>query len=462
MKKLYLLLVLLFSGFLTIAVFAQEATPASGDTQPQPADQSTAQSSEQSTTQQPDQSTTQSADQQSADQATKSKAKTSPFGLDLGIGSETINGTNYTSIALQPDLAFGKFGVGLDLLLRLNGKFQLYGPDWDDWTDIVGKINYIRWDKKGAPLFIKLGLLDNVYLGHGSIFYRYSNKLLLPSVRRIGAQFDLDLKVFGWELFDDDIINNRIFGGRLYFRPFANKNIFFLNKWAIGISAGADIALDKTLSPTNSVTIVGADIDIPIFNVPNVFQLLLYTDAVKNLYFTDTMDGTGLIPGFMFNILGFQFFGEYHIYNPKFDGPYFDVFYDINRNTKLAALSTLTNKRVGWSIKMAKSFAQLVSVGFNMGGVKDYNPNMHFEINLQKKIMDKIKGSIYYDKIDIPTFQNVFKIEDINSKFTALVFYSLSKNIDLIIKYQKSFQINNLGVIESTANYGIETKLHLF
>ncbi len=118
----------------------------------------------------------------------------SPFNFYMGIGSEIIDDVTYSSIALQPELAFGKFGLGLDVIIRFDAHFKIYKPDWDSANDIIAKVNYIRWDKKGTPFFVKIGLLNDVYLGHGSIFYRYSNKLFLPAVRRIGVQFDLDLK----------------------------------------------------------------------------------------------------------------------------------------------------------------------------------------------------------------------------------------------------------------------------
>ncbi|GEM_PF-2398562 len=386
-----------------------------------------------------------------------------PFNFNLGIGQEIIDGVPYISIAMQPDLALGKFGIGLDVTLRINDSFSgLYKPDWDEWQDIVSKINYIRWDKKGAPLFIKLGLLDDVYLGHGSIFYRYSNKVFLPSVRRIGAQFDLDLKKFGWELFDDDIIDNRIFGGRLYFRPFSESKIFFLNKLALGVTGAADIDLDPVFSPEKKVVLAGADLDIPLVKAGEFFTLILYTDVVKNFHFNQKDEGLGITPGFLFTLFGFNFIGEYHIYKPHFDGAYFNAFYDIERNFKLVNLESRTQSAEGWSIKMAKSILGLVSVGFDMGANRDENPDMHFEVVMLKKIMDKIKFSMYYDKMNIPDVQDAFRIMALNAKMTTSVDYSLSPNVDLLFVYQKSFVVDLTAPtgVRTVNNSSIQTKIH--
>lgn len=404
----------------------------------------------------------QSAPAEKGEEGDKSSAPVgNPFNFNLGIGSETIDGVPYVSIAMQPDLALGKFGIGLDVTLRINDSFDgLYEPDWDSWKDIVSKINYIRWDKKGAPVFIKVGLLDDVYLGHGSIFYRYSNKVFLPEVRRIGLQFDLDLKKFGWELFDDDVIDNRIFGGRIYTRPFSDSKVFFLNKLALGISGAADIKLDTLTSPSKTVALAGADIDLPLIKAGEFFTFILYTDFVKNFHFTG-MKGSGLTPGFMLTLFGFDFKGEYHIYQQNFDGPYFNAFYDIERNFKLSALTMRTQTAEGWTIKMAKDFMGVVSVGFDMGANRDENPDMHFEVVMQKKIMDKIRFSLYYDKTDIPSVSDAIKIQALNAKMTALVDYAISPNVDLLFTYQKSFvPIDVAPFIKTVNNSSIQTKIH--
>ena len=369
----------------------------------------------------------------------------SPFNFYMGIGSEIIDDVTYSSIALQPELVFGKFGLGLDVIIRFDAHFKIYKPDWDSANDIIAKVNYIRWDKKGAPFFAKIGLLNDVYLGHGSIFYRYSNKLFLPAVRRIGVQFDLDLKSFGWELFDDDVIDNRIFGGRLFFRPFYKSPIFFLNKLALGFTAAADVKLSKD-SPAEKVTVIGGDIDIPVFNVKDLFEFILFTDYAKNLYF-EGKNGSGVTPGFILNLLGFRFIGEYHIYQPKFDGPYFNAFYDIERNSKIALLEQKNEKTEGWSVKMAKDFFGWVFIGFEIGANKDENPDMHLELGLLQKLLNKFQASVYYDKTDIDSFDDAVTAQAPNARLTLNATYSVSKNVNLIVAYRRSF-------IERETEYG--------
>ncbi len=455
MKKLiFLLSVGVLSLLLILPLMAQE----DNNVEVQPAVQQN-----KGETAQPAESTQPEATKQPGEEQKKQQeAAVSPFSFSMNVGSEIIDGKTYTSIAMNPDLAFGKFGIGLDVILRFDSKFSLYKPDWDSVKDIVTKINYIRWDKKGAPVFIKIGLLDDVYLGHGTIFYRYSNKLFLPGVRRIGIQFDLNFRPFGSELFDDDVIDNRIFGGRIYFRPFVNSKIFFLNSLAIGFTAAADVKLDKTKSPTDKptdkVTVIGADLDVPIVKVGSIFSFLLFTDYVKNLYFSGS-NGTGIIPGFIMNIIGFRFIGEYHIYNPNYDGPYFNAFYDIERNGKLETLKKKTDKTEGWSIKMAKDILNLIAIGFEIGANKGENADMHIEVAMKQKLLNKFKASVYYDKNDIKSFNDAFTAKSPNARLTANVNYSVSENVDMVITYQKNFVTRDDGTVEPVDNYAISTKI---
>jgi hypothetical protein len=44
------------------------------------------------------------------------------FGAQIGLGTQTIDDTVYQTLNLRPDLAFGDFGVGLDVEIN----FQFY------------------------------------------------------------------------------------------------------------------------------------------------------------------------------------------------------------------------------------------------------------------------------------------------------------------------------------------------
>jgi hypothetical protein len=132
------------------------------------------------------------------------------FGFDLGIGAETIGETVYQTLTLSPDLAFGKFGVGIDINLHYTftgggtgQDFEIYSGDWVPadagltfFELYLPKIRYVRYGLKGEPLFVKLGSIDDATLGNGFIMGNYANTLFLPERRIFGLTFEMDGALF--------------------------------------------------------------------------------------------------------------------------------------------------------------------------------------------------------------------------------------------------------------------------
>jgi hypothetical protein len=105
-----------------------------------------------------------------------------------GVGMTWIDGQAYYLVNVAPEIAFGKFGAGLDLNLYVSSKDQSIR-----WQELQrGRfIRYIRYGSKGDEFYIRLGMLDYARLGHGFILYNYKNS---PSSdnRHIGTELDVD------------------------------------------------------------------------------------------------------------------------------------------------------------------------------------------------------------------------------------------------------------------------------
>ena len=197
------------------------------------------------------------------------------FGLGLGIGVQTFNEPGgpitYQSLSLSPDLAFGKFGVGL--AVTLNYRFAGTGSSFEvrlaDWwpqaPDLVTlqtvaaiylpKVTYIRWGVKGDPLFVKLGSIDDATLGNGFIVGDYANTLVLPSDRHFGLNFDIDGSLFGFpyvglETMAGNLAQFDVIGGRLYVRPLVGTKIPILKNLEFGGTVAADRSPTCTTPPT--------------------------------------------------------------------------------------------------------------------------------------------------------------------------------------------------------------------
>lgn len=124
-----------------------------------------------------------------------------PFGLGLGIGSATIDGVIYNQLALRPEFRLGKLGLGLDLVVYVDNEGNVRNEEWDEASDVVDKILYVRWAEKTDPFWFKVGALEGVTLGYGGLLSGYSNMMEFPSVRRVGLDFGVNISGFGTELF---------------------------------------------------------------------------------------------------------------------------------------------------------------------------------------------------------------------------------------------------------------------
>ena len=124
-----------------------------------------------------------------------------PFNMGLAVGSATINDTIYNQVALRPELSFGKLGIGLDLVMYIDNEGNVRKDEWDEPSDFIDKLLYIRWGQKTDPFWLVWGSLDNVTLGYGGLLNGYSNMMEFPSVRKVGINTGFGFGNFGTEIF---------------------------------------------------------------------------------------------------------------------------------------------------------------------------------------------------------------------------------------------------------------------
>ena len=124
-----------------------------------------------------------------------------PFNMGLAVGSATINDTIYNQVALRPELSFGKLGIGFDLVMYIDNEGNIRKDEWDEPSDFVDKILYLRWGQKSDPFWLMWGSLNNVTLGYGGLLNGYSNMMEFPSVRKVGINTGFNFGKFGTEVF---------------------------------------------------------------------------------------------------------------------------------------------------------------------------------------------------------------------------------------------------------------------
>ncbi|MDG1224779.1 MAG: FecR domain-containing protein [Candidatus Marinimicrobia bacterium] len=131
-----------------------------------------------------------------------------PFGMGLGIGSATIDGTLYNQLALRPEINFAGIGIGLDLVVYMDDEGNIRQDEWDfdDNPDLIyDKILYVRYGEKSSPIWAKYGSIENMTLGQGGLMKGYSNMMEFPTVRRVGINTGFNIGSIGGEVFLSNI-----------------------------------------------------------------------------------------------------------------------------------------------------------------------------------------------------------------------------------------------------------------
>lgn len=278
------------------------------------------------------------------------------FGLSLGVGAETfIEGgvpVTYQMVKLSPDLAIGKFGIGLDLTLHYTftggpsgDEFEVRRADWvPEGDDTVADLylpmfKYIRYGFKGEPLFVKLGSIDDATLGDGFIVGNYDNTLFLPDRRIFGLSFDLDGQLFGFpyvgiETFVGNLAQFDVVAVRPFVRPLAWMDVPVIKNLQVGGTFAMDrkpeLYEDYLPGTAEPVILYGADLRLPILANPAI-SLIAFTDIAR----LHNTGGVGGMVGFGGRLIGFLNYGaQVRVLGENFIPTYFDSAYDLFRTAK--------------------------------------------------------------------------------------------------------------------------------
>ncbi|MGE5796529.1 MAG: hypothetical protein ACM34N_07080 [Ignavibacteria bacterium] len=276
-----------------------------------------------------------------------------------GFGLTWIDDEPYYTLRFLPELSYANFGVGMDLRLDIDKNGNLRNENFNEFSDYLSLIRYVRYGVKNDPVFIKLGVLDYYTLGHGSIMYLYNNS---PSfdTRKIGLVLDVDFGYFGFESIYSWFAEAGVAGFRGYVRPlqFTDFGIIPIvgnlelgvtfasdfHKYAGVISALYDPAA-KNIEVTDdkgAINIVGLDLGLPIIS-NSLLDLTLYIDYTKILDF-----GNGAAAGIIADFGGLGIVTASAKLERRFNGKqyipsYFNSLYEIERFMTDASSQSLTS-----------------------------------------------------------------------------------------------------------------------
>ena len=203
-------------------------------------------------------------------------------------GGLTFIGTDpYIQIQIQPDIPLGKVGIGLDLVVlydpnAIESGSQFLAEDAESWNSPstwLRLIRYVRYGQPYDPFYFRLGELDYLTIGHGSIMAGYSNY----DRRGLRVNFRKSNNRYGLETMVNDLGNPLIFGGRAFYRPFLrSENSNFFTRFELGATYLTDIDPNPQEDQEDPLIALGVDVGFPLIE-RSTFRLDLYNDfAVLN------------------------------------------------------------------------------------------------------------------------------------------------------------------------------------
>jgi len=163
-------------------------------------------------------------------------------------GTVSIDGETYNQISLRPEFNLGKWGLGFDFYLYIDGDGNIYEDSWNfstatkGYQTLVDKLKYIRYGYPGDQFYFKVGTLSGVSLGHGILVEEYSNMMRYPEIRRVGFQLSTFLDSgIGIEFVQSDFkYSPSLLGARINYPLFANFDIGVSFATDVNQNAGLD------------------------------------------------------------------------------------------------------------------------------------------------------------------------------------------------------------------------------
>lgn len=280
--------------------------------------------------------------------------------LEGGLGLLWIDGEPHYSFRVAPEVAFANVGVGLDLRLELTKSGSIRTENFNEASDYLSIIRYVRYGSKKDPVYARIGALDYATLGHGSIMYLYNNS---PSydARKIGLELDLNFDKFGFESVYGTFGQKGVIGLRGYALPLQFTQLASMpvirnlevgatfatdfNEYA-GVTSGTIDPLNgkfKSTTDEGAVSIVGFDIGLPIVRT-SMLTWNLYFDYVNILSY-----GSGGALGTSLNFSGLGLVNLSTKLERRFNGDgyipsYFNSMYEIERFNYNPATASVTSK----------------------------------------------------------------------------------------------------------------------
>jgi hypothetical protein len=363
-----------------------------------------------------------------------------------GFGLNWIDGKPHYKLNFQPEISFMNFGMGLDLNLDFESSGKIRKENFNEFSDYLSVIRYIRYGMKDEPVYLRLGALGYYTLGHGTIMNNYNNSPSFDN-RKIGLIADINFGKFGFESIYSSFGQAGIMGVRGYVFPIqftSAAQMPIISNLELGLTLISDFnnlaRVDsgyfdsngefKVVKDGGDVAFIGFDVGLPLIKTSKT-KILFYFDYNKMIDF-----GSGIATGVKFDLNGLGLINlssklERRINNGKFVPAYFNSLYEIERFkaspatntyfTKVNLVNSITENQNGF-------YGDLLVRVFNLFDILgsyqrlDKSPSSGI-LNLRTSIEPENFSFVLragYDKINIRDEGDLFKLDDRSYLFAEL------------------------------------------
>lgn len=367
--------------------------------------------------------------------------------LGGGLGVTWIDGNPHYSIRLFPEFSLGKVGVGLDLNMEVGTDGKLRTENFNEFSDYLSVIRFVRYGEKKDPFYIKVGSLDYATIGHGTIMYMYNNS---PSydTRKMGVEMAINMDNFGLEIVYGNFGQAGVMGLRGYLKPFVNSsigNIPVIGDMEIGASIVTDVnkyagVSEGTYNPDTdkfspviddgSISIVGLDLGFPVMRT-DPLNIDLYADYNKIIDF-----GTGFAAGIALDFHGIGLVNiktkfERRINGDNYLPSYFNPLYEIERfkldkttgnvDSKVKVLKRTESVGNGYYGELLVRVLGTFDILGSYQRLDDYPESgvLHLYTNILPKTAPFVARA-GYDKINISSDTEIFTLDDRSHLYAEL------------------------------------------
>lgn len=348
-----------------------------------------------------------------------------------GLGITWIDEQPYTTFTIAPDIAIGKFGMGiyLQLLFDNQNNWKFRSTEYKDGPGILRMIRYIRYGQKYDPQFFLVGTIDRATLAHGFLVWNYNNASTYDK-RRIGLIADLDLNQGGVETVWGSMSFNTFWGANVYVRPlrFMQNAPPILDRLRIygTYARDGEIPSGQQLDSTDALSAYGFGMDLQWLKIANLISSTVYADYSQ---IVDYGNGKALgidvvFPNFV-GIFGLSAKLEKRFIGRRFLPGLFGPLYELNRQLGLQNVLENSPKTEGYLGELGGHILNRILL---LGSFQKLNgiPGsgiLHLEASAPT-LIPRIELRGYYDKSGIETFRDVRTL-DTRSVLSAEASYQM-------------------------------------